>query len=306
MLNHHATMAAALAAVLALPAIATAQTGPGLPAAAAKQNAPDQSIQGRSNQDQAGQAQPRQVQYGQAQARQAQPGQIQSGAVPSNRGQATQQRVSQQQDDRQQNQGANDELVNYLAAKLMLANECQVKMGEMAAKKAESKEVKELAEMLKQGHQNLNKELKQAMPQLESVASLSSSDNRNDRAQEGAYQARRPNYDERNAAAGGDQFLSGASQQLLDITRRAADEHHRAVTETLGEKEGKDFDRCFLATEIGAHQWMLAELKAIQGIDQQQEFTRIVKDAEQKVEKHLEKAKELAKKMEKDRDSEGS
>ncbi len=213
---------------------------------------------------------------------------------------------AQWQDGSQQNQGANEELVNYLAAKLMLANECQVKMGEMAAKKAETQEVKDLAETLKKEHKELNNRLKEAMPRLETVASLSKSGSNQERGQKGAYQARRPNIDEQNAAGrSSDQFLNGAAQQLLDITRNAAEENHRAVTEMLGEKQGKDFDRCFLATEIGAHQWMLAELKAIQGIDQQQ-FTSLVKETEQKVEGHLKKAKELAKKMEEDRGSDNS
>lgn len=67
----------------------------------------------------------------------------------------------------------------------------------------------------------------------------------------------------------------------------------------LGEYQGQDFNMAFLGQQCVAHTMMLAELKAIES-EGPQEMRSVAQEAKTKVEQHLEKVKQLAKKLEDD------
>ncbi|TWT85360.1 hypothetical protein Pla123a_01670 [Posidoniimonas polymericola] len=238
---------------------------------------------------------------------------------------------------------ANQELIHYLAAKLMLANQCEVEAATMAAERAQHDDVKNLANKIKQSHEQLNQQLKQAMPGLKSIEGMAfasatgdanrrsatnnaaggarlgepvdrfnSRTDRNDPAgvdQYGADMNTRNQVADRGASTDAPQrsgqdgqqgdFLDGGAQTLIDITRRAAENNHQMVKRELSEKQGLEFDRCFVNQQIGAHMWMHSELKAIQDLGPSS-FTSIVQESEQQVKSHLDAAKKLAKKLESD------
>lgn len=201
-------------------------------------------------------------------------------------------------------QTANAELVNYLAAKMMLANQCEIEAADLAAQRAESSDVKSLANKIRQSHDLLNKQLVQAMPGLKSVEGLASTSSGLERTNRTNAASREYDADSnaRNRVAGADStsrdaFLDGAAQQLIDIHRRAVQNNHQMVKAELSEKQGAEFDRCFVNQQVGAHMWMLAELKAMQDVGPSQ-FASLVQESERQVKTHLDAAKQLAKQLE--------
>lgn len=216
---------------------------------------------------------------------------------------------------------ARQELVNYLAAKFYLANQCQIELAEMASSQAQSQDVKNLANDIKQSHQQANQKLVNAMPQLKNIEKLSASDSNSnspnsdfasrnanstdrtgtvlrDRVQsnERNRQMDRTNRTSRSLSSSGQDPIDGAAQQLLDIERRAIENNHKLTKQMVTDKQGKQFDMCYLGAVIGSHHWMHSELNAIQNVNSPQ-FTQIVDEADNKIQQHLGTAKELAKKM---------
>ncbi len=211
-------------------------------------------------------------------------------------------------------QQAKKELVYYLAAKLMLANQCQIEIATMAAEKANNQQVVEFANTMKMEHEQLNQRLKEAMPKLKAIQSASFATNQSPglgSTTENQFQdptTRRPTT--RNGipqqppassttSPANQQVdpLEGAAQTLIDITRRSVENNFEATQEMLSQKQGEEFDRCYIGMEIVAHTLMISELKAVQDVGPQ-EFTSIVTDAEQKLATHLSKAKQIAKEFE--------
>lgn len=226
-----------------------------------------------------------------------------------------------------QARGQHKELVNYLAGKLLLSSQCQVELAKLGAQQAQHSQVKDFARQLSSDHEQLAQQLKRQMPGLANVESPFSSarsqtesqqgqqgqpgTTRRDidessllRGQERSAQERAGQLSQRADRAGAQQrpgqsgeFLDGDAQTLMDITRRAAESNHEAVTQMLREKQGDQFDKCFVNAQIGAHMWLSAELKAMRDVGPQ-EFTSVVQEAERTVERHLQTAKQLASTLE--------
>lgn len=235
-----------------------------------------------------------------------------------------------------QQEDQNQELVNYLAAKVKLANDCQIELASLAAEQAESQEVKEFANTLKEEHKNLNQQLIQAVPQLREAEGLSDTGSQREASrtgepaqpgqsdqpqfgqtdrdearqpgQPGQLGQAQPGQAERATARAQigqeGQFLDGAAKKLLEITRQATESNKESVKQMLSEKQGKKFDMCFVGLQIGAHMWMEAELEAMQDVGPQQ-FTSVVQQAHSKVQDHLATAKDLGKKFEDETGSSG-
>ena len=86
----------------------------------------------------------------------------------------------------------------------------------------------------------------------------------------------------------------------MQIAEQACDNALKMTKETLNEHDGRDFDMAFLGQQCFAHTMMLAELKAIQSSGPE-ELQEVAEKAISKVENHLEKVKQLAKKLADDR-----
>ncbi len=219
------------------------------------------------------------------------------------------------------NGNSNQELISYLAAKLMFANKCQAELASMAADKTENPEVKQFAETLESDHARLNERLYQAMPRLRQVKSPSFMSHSSERDASGSNfgaqtqsaldpqdrnkfdkdqqnnRGERGSQSSQTSPGNQEDVLDGPAQTLVDITRRAVENNHQRTVEMLKQKQQGEFDRCFVASQIGFHNWLVSELEAMRDVGPQQ-FTTIIQDAERKVESHLEKATQLADKME--------
>lgn len=89
-------------------------------------------------------------------------------------------------------------------------------------------------------------------------------------------------------------------QQLVQISQQICDKQSQSAKQMLQEKEGQEFDMAYVGMQIVGHDWMVAELQALQNVGSP-EFQQLVRQAEQKTQEHLEQAKQLAKTLQGDR-----
>ncbi len=154
-----------------------------------------------------------------------------------------------------------------LVQKLQTANEAEIELAKMAMKETDNDRVKQLCQTIVQDHQAVNKKLKQLTTQ----------------SQSGSSQA------------------PTVPKELCQIADQACSNALEMTKEMLGKLDGQDFNMAFLSQQCVAHTMMLAELKAIESTGPQA-LKQVAQMTIPKVEKHLDEAKQLAKKLEDDRD----
>lgn len=198
-------------------------------------------------------------------------------------------------------------LTDYFADQLMLANQGEIELSQIAAQKGTSPEVKQFAEKLIQDHQQLDEKLKQLAP--DAAARFAERrraggrlvDRLADRL-DAERSADRPAADRpaqiRTAAR--DAAAHDVLTKLCIINHKACENHRQMSKQMLESYQGQDFDMAFLGMQIGQHAWLLSELKALDGVGTP-EFQEVVAQARQNVEQHLQQAKTLSKKFEDDR-----
>jgi predicted outer membrane protein len=214
---------------------------------------------------------------------------------------------------------ADEQLVHFFAAKLALMNQAEAELAQLATTQASDAEVKQLAQRLIQSHQQLNQEMLQAFPQLASlqglnnqrIASQTTRQGQTQTDRPGAGQERRPDAIDRTAATEAGRTQAGQRSAattvrgqsnddvtgiLLDICRRATENHVQMAKQSLQSKQGKDFDACWVGSQICAHQMLVAELKALENIGTP-EFQQIIQKAEQESQQHLRQAEQLAQRL---------
>ncbi|TWT72862.1 DUF4142 domain-containing protein [Allorhodopirellula solitaria] len=160
-----------------------------------------------------------------------------------------------------------------LTQKLIKANEAEIELAKLAHEKSDNEDLKQLAVTIVKDHQQFNQVLQQ--------------------------HAEKRQGDRRNAAAS---QTATVPKQLCEIGEKACDNALKMTKEMLGNYEGQDFSMAFLGQQCVAHTMMLAELRAIESSGPE-ELQPVAAEAANKVEKHLEEAKKLAKKLEDDRRS---
>lgn len=253
-----------LAGAMMLPTSVLAQNQPPAP--------PDQALQP---------TQPQQGQRQQTQQRQ--------------RGQQGQQGQPGQQGQQQGEYAANDELVNYLAANLFLANKAEVAFSQAAMEKLTAPPLKQLAQRIAQEHEQVNQQLVQAMPELKALQQMEFS---------GQPRGGQAGEDASLSQLRQDDFLDGAALRLLSIKQRAVGNQLQMTQQMLDEYSGQDYDMGFLGNQIVAHTWLAAELQALEGIGPQP-FQQIVRQTQESVDQHLKTARQFAERIENDRARQG-
>lgn len=93
-----------------------------------------------------------------------------------------------------------------------------------------------------------------------------------------------------------DSQASGAIQQLIQIDKQIVDRQMQATRQVLEQKEGAEFDKCFLGIAMNAHVNMNAALEVI-GQQDLGQLSQLAQQAQPKVQQHLEHAKQLMKQL---------
>lgn len=175
---------------------------------------------------------------------------------------------------RTQTMGADHKIALWMAN----CNKGEIRLGRYARDRAESSDVREFADSLVQDHDLILRELERFAPE---VASDSSDSSRN-----GNENSQRRQRDSRFVRAWDDATVS---RQIADrIVRKARDE--------LSEKEGIEFDRCFVTGQLVSHQQSLAQMEVLRQYASG-ELRQVIDEAIEIVEGHEEEARDLAKEL---------
>jgi predicted outer membrane protein len=195
--------------------------------------------------------------------------------------------------------GQAGQLDQGIAACLYLTNQEEVAIAQFAEGRAEHAEVKKFVEMILKDHRDALQKLQRVSPQLASM-NLQLTGAASGQAGAAGAQAGAPGTTPATTGqvvrpagqAGGDLATS-----MVALQRRVAEECLSLTQKELSEKEGAEFDRCFIGQQLGAHLAALAKLRGSREFASPQ-LQQFIDEATTVVEHHIEQAKQIAKKLE--------
>lgn len=194
--------------------------------------------------------------------------------------------------------GANNrDVQRYITGCLLAKNQAEVELGKFAQQHSQNPEVKEFAQMLVQDHGKLVQKLQQLSG---NQGDRSTSSTLIDEAgQDDA--ARTATTDAATARSRTDAATSqrgnSAVDQLLALDRQIVEHCTQAAKQALQEKQGAEFDKAFVGSQIGAHMQSLSALEVLQQQGPEQ-IKQIAQQAQPTVQQHLDHAKQLMKQLE--------
>jgi predicted outer membrane protein len=196
----------------------------------------------------------------------------------------------------------------FLVACLLQKNRGEVELGKFAQQQSQDPQVKEFAQMLVRDHQKIVEQLEQLDHGQSAQSTTSTTTSQLDAQRQPADTTRLPGSSAAGQPARNQQDLGltanragsqhdAAIQRLLQIDRQINERFGQAVREELQQKQGAEFDKCFVAGQIGAHMHSLAALEVLsqQGPEK---LRQVAQQAEPTVRQHLEHAKQLMKQLE--------
>ena len=195
----------------------------------------------------------------------------------------------------QQNAGSQSQDVQrYVAGCLLFKNQAEVEMAEFAQQKAETPEVKEFAQKMVQDHGKL-------VQQLQKMAGTQAGDRAGATVTSEAAGQNAADQNTANRTAD----KNSAVDQLLAMERQITERCTQMAREELEQKDGAEFDKCYITAQIGGHMHMLAALEVIQQQGPEQ-LQQLAQQAHPQVQKHLDHAKQIIKQLEGEADATGS
>jgi predicted outer membrane protein len=206
-------------------------------------------------------------------------------------------------------------LEQHIATCLALGNEEEVAMAQFAQQRATNPEVKQFAQEMIRQHQQAIQQMQQAMPQLASMnLKLTSSAS----GQNGAASSRGETASAGNATAEADRSTAtgetassttsaagnqrgaagGGQHQMVEFARTAKQNCLRLSEQSLGKKQGAEFDKAYIGQQIVAHTTMLAELQAAQQFASGSQLQPLIQQGTQMTEQHLAHAQSIMQQLE--------
>ena len=195
-----------------------------------------------------------------------------------------------------QQAGQSVDLNQAIAGCLLLGNQEEIALAEFAQSRAQNPRVKEFAQMMIQDHEQAVAKLTRVAPELaQQAASLREGQAGARPGQPGAQAEAAPGV--ASPASVGQAGAAAAGQQVFALQKRIAQQCLSLTQQELGQKQGAEFDKCYMSAQVGAHIGMLAKLRGSQQFASG-ELKQVIQDAEQSVQKHLDHAKQIAKEVE--------
>lgn len=197
--------------------------------------------------------------------------------------------------------GESQQVDKFLAKCLLIKNQAEIEMNQFGQQQSDNPQVKQFAQQMVQDHQQLVQQLQQvaghqgAESSRQSVGTTGQSDTQ--RSATNTQQT--PALNSQSAGAGGD---SGALQEIASIEKQIADRCGQMLKQKLQEKQGAEFDKAFVGSQVAAHINMLATLEVV-GQQASGELGQIAQQAEQKVQQHLQHAEQLMQQLDRGQQS---
>jgi predicted outer membrane protein len=198
--------------------------------------------------------------------------------------------------------GTDAEVQRFLASCLLQQNKAEVEIGEIAQQQAQNPEVKQFAQRTVKDHQQLVQKLQPLAGAQASAGATYRTSGQNDAQRRASDTTQLPGAGQTSA----NQSLTAnrptgqqnaALNEIAQIERQIGERCLQAMREELQQKQGAEFDKCYVGSQVGGHMHMLAALEVLeqQGPDQ---LKQVAQDARPTVEQHLQQAKQLMKQLE--------
>jgi len=196
-----------------------------------------------------------------------------------------------------------------LAACVAIANQEEIALAKIAADKAKNKDVKEFADMLAEDHQGFLKKLQRFAPEAQGSLQAATDGSNQSRVQPagGAVQAQatQPQAATQQPAAQPGQPIQQVANQaggvqagnhvdVIQLHREVAQQCLADAKKKMGEKDGDEFDACFIGHQIAKHEEMKTKLTVFQR-HASGEFAQLLASGIETTENHLKKAEDIMK-----------
>jgi predicted outer membrane protein len=189
-------------------------------------------------------------------------------------------------------ENAANQLDQHAAACLLIGNQEEIAISEIAMDKANNDRVKDFANQMIKDHQKFIGKLRKFTPQNASFELNLKTDDKGDAKsiddKKPAAAAARAGETTVAKPAGGHSMMD----ELLVIKRDKTQECFAMVSDELNQKRGHDFDMAYMGMQCAAHTSMLAELKALKK-HTHGEFADLVAEGEKTTKEHLDHAKSI-------------
>jgi predicted outer membrane protein len=222
--------------------------------------------------------------------------------------------------------GANKQVEQFVAGCLLAKNQAEIKLSKLAEQQSQNPQVKELAQMMIRDHQQLVDKLQQhvgtqtgaaraggtaestrlsaqSRDTADRSATTGETDPLSDRSEAGTPDATTRGIGTETttgrslAGTPGGESANAGIQQLTQIEKQIVDRQTEAARQELEQKEGAEFDKCFVGMVIGAHVNQNAALEVL-GQQNLGQVSQLAQEAQPKVQQHLDHAKQLMKQLE--------
>jgi predicted outer membrane protein len=185
------------------------------------------------------------------------------------------------------------EIQRYLVGCMLAKNQAEVELSKFAQQQTQSPEVKEFAQMLVQDHGKFIQKLQQlAGDQTTTIGNQPGERTQPAENREAVSQ----NAAELNAANRAASSNS-AVDQLLTLEKQIVERCAQSARDELQQKQGVEFDKCYVGSQVAGHMQMLAALEVLQEQGPEQ-IQQIAQEAQPNVQKHLVHAKQILKQLE--------
>jgi predicted outer membrane protein len=214
----------------------------------------------------------------------------------------------------------------YLVTCLRNGNQAEVTISKLAAQKANDEDVKAFAQQMVKDHMDFLSKLDRIRQEGVLTTGTSSSTQTQSRTEirsrnantdpnpaanrvagqtDSSDQARGARTEVRvdttrgnvTASANG-AAIGGHGDQIIRIEKEVADRMVSTKQRELNEKQGKEFDQCFMFMQVAAHSEMVDKLTVFKG-HARGELQQVIEEGLEKTQQHLEHAKQLAQRIDK-------
>lgn len=184
---------------------------------------------------------------------------------------------------------ANQEVQKYIVGCLLSKNQAEVQINEFAQQQAQNPEVKEFARQMVQDHQKL-------VQQLQQIASTQGA-RATDRTRAATSLDASGQRDATLNASTGAASSNSAVDHLLALEQQITKQCTQSLRDELQQKQGAEFDLCYIGSQIGGHMQMVAALEVL-GQQGPEQIQQLAQKAQPIVQQHLDHAKQIAKQLE--------
>jgi predicted outer membrane protein len=186
---------------------------------------------------------------------------------------------------RVQQAGANS-ADSQLASCLIVDNQGEIALGKLAQQKSKDNDVKQFAEKMVQDHTQFMKQLEQFAGAQDGNANMNATGplqgaGSTDRAVPGAMM----------------QPMGGQALNFVALKQEIGKKCLEMTEREMQQKEGSQFDKCYIGQQIGAHMQVLATLEVVRN-QASPELASVLDKGIETTKTHLEHAQKLAKSLE--------